>query len=139
MISVRFSLHIRLAAVALFCTALACCGYAEQSNYVPFPGPEPDYRRIIAHDLQSHSGVFEKNPEPTLIRPDTLGPLEISGVRWVQHHTKGWVWLACLRAHPADRARIDFAFFIRGNRVVDIRTSVLIDDCAGQNYKPFAR
>ena len=130
---------VRLAAIVLFCVALECCGYVEYRNNIPFPDPKPDYRRIIAHNLQHHPGLFEENPEPTLNKSDTLGPLEISGIRWVQHHTEGWVWLACLRAHPAGRALIDFAIFIRRDRVVDIRTSVISDGCASQNYESFAR
>ena len=137
-INMRVSFYTRLEATVLFCAALACCGYTRHADYTALSGPKPDYRRIIAHNLQQHSDLLKKNPEPTLLQPNTLGALEISGVRWVQHHTEGWVWLACLRAHPAGRAPIDFSFFIRENRVVDVRTSVMIDDCARQNYKSFA-
>jgi hypothetical protein len=124
-----------LAASALCCIALARCGNSAYfQDGQTFAGPKPDYRRIIKQNLRP----LADKPAPTLKNPDTLGPLEISDVRWVQHHTAGWVWLACVKAHPAGRPSIEFAFFIDRNSVVDVRTAILADHCQQQVYQPLS-
>jgi hypothetical protein len=85
---------------------------------------EPNYRRIVADNIKT---VFPKDTE--------LGVLEISGVRQVAH-LKGPAWLTCLKldvqGHPQH-----YAIFIQGNKIIDSRVGILLDQCHKAAYTPF--
>jgi len=84
---------------------------------------EPDYRRIVAENLQS---LFPKA---------SLGDLEISALRMVDHF-KGPAWIACLKldAHGTPQY---YAIFIQADKVIDSRAGVIVDQCYKQDYFPF--
>ena len=67
---------------------------------------------------------------------ERLGSVEISGVSQVRHPTKGLVWLTCIRSYPEGRLSTDYAIFIRDNKIVDARNSIVPDACAKQQYLP---
>lgn len=85
---------------------------------------EPNYRQIVADNIAS---VFPS--------PDSLGNLEISAARPV-NHLRGPAWLACLRIHAEATAQ-EYALFIQGDKVIDQRTGVALDRCKQQAYEPF--
>jgi hypothetical protein len=104
------------------------------------PKVEPDYRRIISQQflLDHHPDNFDLKAGKVFVDRSNLGALEISGPRWVQHYTAvARVELICLRAHPAGRPPTDISIFIDDGKVVDARTSVIIDDCVRQSFQPF--
>ena len=113
------------------------------------PGLAPDYRRIVLRDLQAGrspitSGETTKDEPATpdrqersiFLNVERLGSVEISGVSQVRHPTKGLVWLTCIRSYPEGRLSTDYAIFIRDNKIVDARNSIVPDACAKQQYLP---
>jgi hypothetical protein len=123
--SVRTSV---VAAVVTIAAILGGCSASEiVQNWTPGPVPdlsEPNYRRIIADNIKT---VFPNKNE--------LGTLEISGVRQVAH-LKGPAWLTCLKldahGHPQH-----YAIFIQGNKIIDTRVGILLDQCHKEAYTPF--
>jgi hypothetical protein len=114
--------------VVAVAVGLGGCSASEiVQNWTPVPArdlSEPNYRRIIADNIKT---VFPKDTE--------LGALEISGVRPVDH-LKGPAWLACLKldahGHPQH-----YAIFIQGNKIIDSRVGILLDQCHKAAYTPF--
>jgi hypothetical protein len=84
---------------------------------------EPDYRRIVADNVK------------TLFPQASLGDLEISAVRMVDH-LKGQAWLTCLKldAHGTPQY---YAIFIQAEKVNDSRAGVIADQRYKQVYIPF--
>jgi hypothetical protein len=84
---------------------------------------QPDYRRIVAANIRT---IFPAQA--------TLGDLEISGVRLVEH-LKGPAWLACVKldAHGTPQ---QYAVFIQGDKVIDSRAGIVLDQCYKQTYTP---
>jgi hypothetical protein len=122
---------VRAFAVAAVVTVAAILGGCSASeivqNWMPGPVPdlaEPNYRRIVADNIKT---VFPKEIE--------FGALEISGVRPVDH-LKGPAWLTCLKldahGHPQH-----YAIFIQGNKIIDSRVGILLDQCHKAAYSPF--
>ena len=117
-----------VAAAVTIAAALGGCSASEiVQNWTPDPVPdlaEPNYRRIVADNIKT---VFPKEIE--------FGALEISGVRQVVH-LKGPAWLTCLKVdahgHPQH-----YAIFIQGNKIIDSRAGILLDQCHKAAYTPF--
>jgi len=86
---------------------------------------QPDYRRIIADNLKS---IF---PDPS-----SLGELEISGARLVDH-LKGTAWIVCLKLDARGNPQL-YAIFIQDGKIIDQRTGIVIDQCYKETYAPFA-
>ncbi len=112
-------------AVAL---ALGGCSASELAQNWP-SGPVPDlsqpnYQRIVADNIKT---IFPKEIP--------AGEFEISGVRMVDHF-KGPAWITCLkidaRGHPQH-----YAIFIQGDKIIDARASVVLDQCQKEFYGPF--
>jgi hypothetical protein len=121
-------LIVRFCIVALG-VSLAGCAAGHVIEYLPDPPlpedlSEPSYRQIVADNIGS---IF-----PTTA---SLGVLEISGVRPV-NHLRGQAWLSCLRIH-ADSAPQEYAVFIQGDKIIDMRVGVAIDRCKQQTYESF--
>jgi hypothetical protein len=85
---------------------------------------QPNYRRVVGDNIKR---MFP--------REDALGGLEISEVRPVDH-LKGPTWLTCLRRTVEGHPQY-FAIFIQGDKVVDFRVAVVIDQCHKEAYTPF--
>lgn len=109
-------------------------------------GREPDYRRIIAEKfLWDHKPSPELDSDMVAVNRAELGPLEISKPRWVEHNLAGWVWLVCLRAHPAGKPVFDISVFISDHPIprvgnppmADARTSIVADACSQQAFEPY--
>jgi hypothetical protein len=85
----------------------------------------PDYRRIIAENFRS---MF---PDPA-----SLGELEISGARQVDHW-KGAAWIVCLKVDAHGTPQL-YAIFIQDNKIIDQRGGIVIDQCYKESYVPFS-
>ena len=66
----------------------------------------------------------------------SLGDVEISGVRLVDH-LKGPAWLTCLKVDAGGTAQ-HYAVFIQGDKVIDWRGGIVIDQCHKETYTPLA-
>jgi hypothetical protein len=86
--------------------------------------PQPNHRRIVGDNIKT-----------ILPRIDTLGALEISGARPVDH-LKGAVWLTCLKVDAHEKPQL-YALFIQGDKIVDSRVGVVIDQCYKETFEPF--
>jgi hypothetical protein len=117
---------VRAWILALAATLGGCSASELLQNRPVGPAPDlsqPNYHRIVAESIKT---IFPK--------PSSLGELEISGVRLVDH-LKGTVWLTCLRldarGHPQQ-----YAIFIQGDKVIDWREGILMDQCHKETYTP---
>ena len=110
------------------CLGGCAAGHTIIQNLPDPPLPEdlsaPNYRQIVADNIGT---VFPS--------PAELGVLEISGVRPV-NHLRGLAWLTCLRVHAEDAAQ-EYAVFILGDKIIDMRVGVAIDHCRQQTYEAF--
>jgi hypothetical protein len=103
-----------------------CSGSEIVQNWGAAPAsdpPQPDYRRIVADNIKT---IFPGQ--------ELAGRLEISGVRLVDH-LKGPAWLTCLKVGAHERPQ-EYALFIQGERVIDSRAGVLLDQCYKETYTP---
>src|SRR4029079_14868913 len=85
---------------------------------------QPNYRRIVADNIRT-----------VLPNIDSSGDLEISGARLVDH-LKGPAWLTCLKV-DAHRKPQNQALFIQGDKIIDSRVAIVIDQCYKQTYERF--
>ena len=85
--------------------------------------PQPDYRRIVADNIKK---IFPAQA--------VLGDLEISGVRLVDH-LKGPAWLTCVKLDAHGKPQ-QYAVFIQGDKVIDSRAGIVMDQCYKQTYSP---
>jgi hypothetical protein len=86
--------------------------------------PHPNFRRVIADNIKT---IFPNQR--------SLGEVEISGARPVDH-LKGPAWLACLRLDAGGNPQ-HYAIFVQGDKVLDWRAGVVIDQCHNQTYSKF--
>jgi hypothetical protein len=118
-------LAARACILALAFVLGSCSGSEMVQNWgsAPASDPQPDYRRIVANNIRK---IF---PGQAL-----AGELEISGARLVDH-LKGPAWLTCLkldaRGHPQE-----YALFIQGDKIIDWRSGVVMDECYKETYTP---
>jgi hypothetical protein len=117
---------VRACALA-FAVVLGGCSGSELVQNLESPSltdlPQPDYRRIVAANVKT---IFPAQA--------ALGDLEISGVRLVDH-LKGPAWLTCVKldAHGTPQ---QYAVFIQGDKVIDSRAGIVLDQCYKQTYTP---
>src|SRR5262249_29690297 len=85
---------------------------------------QPNYRRVVADNVRA-------------IIPNvaSVGDLEISGVRLVDH-LKGPAWLTCLKVDAHGKPQ-NYALFIQGDKIIDSRVGIVIDQCYKQTFEPF--
>jgi hypothetical protein len=86
--------------------------------------PLPNHRRIVGDNIRT-----------ILPKIDTLGALEISGARPVDH-LKGPAWLTCLKINVDGKPQ-HYALFIQGDKIIDSRVGVVIDQCYKQTFERF--
>jgi hypothetical protein len=114
--------------VLAFAVMLGGCSASEIVQNLPSPSvsdlPEPDYRRIVAANIKA---IFPGEA--------ASGDLEISGVRLVDH-LKGPAWLTCLKLDAHGKPQ-QYALFIQGDKIIDSREGIVIDQCYKQSYTPF--
>jgi hypothetical protein len=145
--------------LALAVTLGDCSASEMLQNWTPAPAAAPDlsqpnHRRVVADNIKT---VF-----PNLA---SVGDLEISDVRLVDH-VKGPAWISCLKfrvhvdpgagqsapnsttagepvvAPSAPSATASgspqyYAIFIQGDKIIDSRLGVAIDQCRKQTFQPF--
>src|SRR6266403_1261665 len=87
-------------------------------------GQQPSHRRIVADNIRT-----------VLPNVDSLGDLEISGARLVDH-LKGPAWLTCLKLDAHGKPQ-NHALFIQGDKIIDSRVGIVIDQCYKQTYERF--
>jgi hypothetical protein len=88
--------------------------------------PQPNHRRIVGDNIKT-----------ILPKIDTLGALEISGARPVDH-LKGPAWLTCLKVDAHEKPQL-YALFLQGDKIVDSRVGVVIDQCYKETFEPFVQ
>jgi hypothetical protein len=104
----------------------ACSGSEIVQNLAPASAPElaqPNYRRIVADNIKV---IFPAQA--------SVHDVEISGVRLVDH-LKGPAWLTCLKV-DANGTPQHYAVFIQGDKVIDWRGGIVIDQCHKETYTP---
>jgi len=120
----RFAVRAYLAALA---AALGGCSASEVvQNLTPaaIDLPQPNYRRVVADNVRT-----------VIPNVGSVGDLEISGVRLVDH-LKGPAWLTCLKVDAHGKPQ-NFALFIQGDKIIDSRIGIVIDQCYKQTFEPF--
>jgi hypothetical protein len=125
-LAVRASL---LTLVAILTAILAGCSASEIVQNLPPVALAPDlsqpnYRRVVSNNIRA---IF---PDQAL-----LGDVEISGVRLVDH-LKGPAWLTCLKL-DARGAPNHYAIFMQGDKIIDTRAGIVLDQCHKETYTPF--
>jgi hypothetical protein len=118
------------ARIIVLAVALAGCSASEIVQDLTAPrtadASQPNHRRLVADNLKT---VFPNQ--------QNLGELEISGLRQVDHLT-GPAWLTCLKLDAPGNPQ-HYAIFIQGNKIVDTRLGILIDQCHKEAYTPLER
>jgi hypothetical protein len=112
--------------VLAFAVTLGGCSGSElvQNLATPLSDlPQPDYRRIVTANIKT---IFPAQAE--------IGDLEISGVRLVDH-LKGAAWLTCVKVDAHGRPQ-QYAVFIQGDKIIDSRAGIVLDQCYKQTYTP---
>jgi hypothetical protein len=112
--------------VLAFAVTLGGCSGSElvQNLATPLSDlPQPDYRRIVAANIKT---IFPAQAE--------IGDLEISGVRLVDH-LKGAAWLTCVKVDAHGKPQ-QYAVFIQGDKIIDSRAGIVLDQCYKQTYTP---
>jgi hypothetical protein len=122
--------------VVMLAVVLSNCSASEIiQDWTLAPAPDlsqPDYRRIVGkciHTILPNSGI----------------EMEISDVRRF-HHYKGPAWLTCLKFDAGENIQYQLqqrknirylAIFIQNNKIIEWRTSLVIDQCHNASYTPF--
>jgi hypothetical protein len=114
--------------VVVLAVVLSNCSASDIiQDWTVAPAPDlsqPDYRRIIGESIDK----LLPGRKPT-------DELEISEMRPVDQ-LRGPAWLVCLRV-DARRNPKHLAIFIRGNKIIDWRSGLVIDRCHKASYVPF--
>jgi hypothetical protein len=132
------SLRRVLTALLASATLSACASNSavvEQTS----AGPAPNAASIIANNLGAHPKM---DPAATvqvqLIVPANkrVDHVEISDLlRPIRTNLYGWAWQTCIRANVEGRPHA-YAVFIEGDRVVDSRMALALDQCDQGQYTP---
>src|ERR1700730_17778693 len=119
-------LVVRTYLLALAVTLGGCSASEVVQNLSPATAldlPQPNYRRVVADNVKA-------------IIPNVASvDLEISGVRLVDH-LKGPAWLTCLKVDAHGKPQ-NYALFIQGDKIIDSRIGIVIDQCYKQTFEPF--
>jgi hypothetical protein len=110
--------------LAALAAALAGCSASDLTPATAIDLPQPNYRRVVAD-----------NAKVVIPNVGSVGDLEISGVRLVDH-LKGPAWLTCLKVDAHGKPQ-NYALFIQGDRIIDSRIGIVIDQCYKQTFEPF--
>ncbi len=118
---------MRSLVLALAVTLGGCSASELVQNLPAGPAPDlsqPNYRRIVADNIRA---VFPKGTP--------AGELQLSGVRLIDH-LKGPAWLTCLKLEAQEASQF-YAIFIQGEKIIDSRVAIMIDQCYKETYAPF--
>ena len=119
---------MRAAFVLALAAILSGCSASEiVQNWTATPAadlPQANFRRVVADNIKT---IFPNQ--------QSLGEMEISGVRPVDH-LKGPAWLTCLKLNARENPQ-HYAIFIQGDKILDSRAGIVIDQCHKETYTPF--
>jgi hypothetical protein len=119
---------VRAASALTFAVILGGCSASELvQNWTAPPAsdlPQTNFRRVIADNINT---MFPNQ--------QSLGDLEISGARLVDH-LQGPAWLACLKVDAGGNPQ-HYAIFVQGDKILDWRIGIVIDQCHRQTYSKF--
>lgn len=87
------------------------------------PEPLPPYKRIVADALRNFK------------QKDDLVDLEISEPHWAEH-LGGPAWVVCVKFSPHTNTYY-YTFFIRKEKIAEVRFAVGTDRCGGRSFTPF--
>jgi hypothetical protein len=119
-------LAVRAYVVVLAVLLSNCSASDIIQDWTVAPAPDlsqPDYRRIVGESIDR----LLPHRKPT-------DELEISEMRRVDQLT-GPAWIVCLRV-DARRNPKHLAIFIRGDKILDWRSGLVIDGCHKASYVP---
>jgi hypothetical protein len=97
---------------------------AASTTPAPADLTQPNYRRVVGDNIRT-----------VLPKIDTLGDLEISSAQLVDH-LNGPAWLTCLKLDAHGKPQ-HHALFIQGDKIIDSRAGVLIDQCHKKTFERF--
>jgi hypothetical protein len=120
-------LVVRAYLLALAVTLGGCSASEVVQNLPPATAldlSQPNYRRVVADNVKA-----------IIPNAASVGDLEISGVRLVDH-LKGPAWLTCLKVDAHGKPQ-NYALFIQGDKIIDSRIGIVIDQCYKQTFEPF--
>jgi hypothetical protein len=123
-----FDQTLRSVLVLAFHVALAGCAASELFQPDTSTGEavsQTGFRRLVAENM---SKIFSD--------PGSLGDVEISGPRMVDHNLNGRAWLTCLKVEANGKPQY-YAVFISGDKIVDSRAGIIMDRCHKETYSPF--
>jgi hypothetical protein len=129
----------RVLTAALVSAALSA--YASHSAAVAqtSAGPAPNAASIIANNLSAHPKMDYTGTVPTQLifqANKRVEQVEISDLlRQIRTDLYGLAWQACIRANAEGRPHT-YAVFIKGDRVVDSRMALALDQCDQGHYTP---
>ncbi|HXX25675.1 MAG TPA: hypothetical protein VEJ40_03350 [Pseudolabrys sp.] len=134
-----------LAALTAAVLLYGCVSSVAQQGGTPPTQPTPNYRGIIARNLKAKEDFVDPtNINATYIEsrggifPSTakVDSVQISdSIKMVQTMYHGWAWQTCLKAN-VNGAAVTYAVFISGNRLVDARSAIIVDNCDKAHYDP---
>jgi hypothetical protein len=140
-------LAVRAYLLVLGATLGGCSASEVPQNWTPASAvptapdlSQPNYHRVFGDNIRT---IF-----PNVA---SLAGLGISDVRLVDH-LKGPAWLTCLKFHAPESPGVAqsepptstttgnaqyYAIFIQGDKIIDSRMSVVIDQCHKETFQPF--
>jgi hypothetical protein len=130
-----------VASFALLCSLAGVCGSASAQSGGPPQGPTPKYKAIVSKSLRAkekdnlETGAdYFKGRGGIFSATARLDHAEIADtIRMVQTNYYGWAWQTCIRLN-VNGFPLTYAVFIAEGRVVDARSAIAIDNCAGVKY-----
>jgi hypothetical protein len=118
---------LRSLVLALAVTLGGCSASELVQNLPAAPAPDlsqPNHRRVVADNIKA---VFPKETP--------AGDVQISGIRLIDH-LKGPAWLTCVKIERQETPQF-YAIFIQGEKIIDSRVALVIDQCYKDTYAPF--
>ena len=129
----------RILTAVLASAALSACASYSAVVAQTSAGPAPNPARIIADNLGRHPNMKYTGTVPTqLIFPadKRVDHVEMSDMlRQIRTDLYGWAWQTCIRANVEGRSHA-YAVFVEGDRVVDSRMALALDQCDQGHYTP---
>jgi hypothetical protein len=118
---------LRSLALALAVTLGGCSASELVQNLPAAPAPDlsqPNHRRVVANNIMV---LFPKGTP--------AGEVQISGIRLIDH-LKGPAWLTCVKVETQATPQL-YAVFIQGDKIIETRVALVIDQCYKDTYEPF--
>jgi hypothetical protein len=105
-------------------TASGCAGINLEDRPLPAASPPPEGKRLA--ELANEAFAKAK----------LTGAPEVSAVR-AAHDNQWGDWVFCIRSSSADQS-LQYAVLIGHDAILEVRSSVVIDGCNQETYRPLA-